>query len=159
MCLGGLQDFHGAGAVGGHGACEEVPACAEAKFSRVERVLHRAVGRRLADEAARRSRGVLSFRQTVDAVVQQDHVDVHVAADGMDEVVAADGQAVAVARNLPYGDVRVGHLEAGGDGRGAPVDGLHGVGVHIVRKAAGAADAGDDGRLVGRDADFGHGLV
>src|SRR4051812_43495242 len=41
-------------------------------------------------------------------------------------------------------------------GGGAPVDGVHPVGVHVVGEAPGAADAGDEDDLLGRDAELGH---
>ena len=39
-----------------------------------------------------------------------------------------------------------------GDGRGAAVDAVDAVGVHVVGKAAGAADAGDEDEVLARDA-------
>ena len=58
----------------------------------MERVFYRTVR---GDDLLTKPRGdvgwVLSFRQAVDTVVQQNHVQVDVAAVGMDEVVAADG--------------------------------------------------------------------
>ncbi len=44
-------------------------------------------------------------------------------------------------------------LQARGHGRGAAVDRVDAVGVHVVRKAAGAADAGDEHDLLARDAE------
>ena len=82
----------------------------------------------------------MSFRQTVDTVVQQNHVQVDVAAVGMDEVVAADGESVAVAAHLPYGEFRIGNLATGGNGSGTSVNGVHAVGIHIVGQTAGTAD-------------------
>ena len=46
--------------------------------------------------------------------------------------------------------------EAGGDGGGAAVDGVHPVGVHVVREAGGAADAGDEDDVLLGQAELGH---
>ena len=47
-------------------------------------------------------------------------------------------------------------LEAGRDGRRAAVDRVHAVRVHVVREAAGAADARDEHDLLARDAEGRH---
>ena len=103
---------------------------------------------------AQRRRGrVLALGQAVDPVVEQDDLEIEVAADGVHQVVAADRQAVAVAGDDP--DLQVGPhaLQAGGDGRRPAVDAVDAVGVHVVRKPAGAADAGDEHDLLAGDAE------
>ncbi len=77
----------------------------------------------------------------------------------MDEVITADGETVAVAGNLPYGQLGIGGLDAGGDGGRTSMDGVHSVSVHVVWKAGTAADSGDHGCLVRRHAKLGHCLV
>ena len=77
----------------------------------------------------------------------------------MDEVVAAYGESVAVARNLPDGQVGTRGLHSGGYRCGTPVDGVHAVGVHVVGQTRGASDAGDDHGLFWRNLEFGHCLV
>ena len=59
----------------------------------------------------------------------------------MYEMVAADGEAVAVARHLPHCEVRTGGLESCGDGGRTTMDGVHAVGVHVIREARRATDA------------------
>jgi hypothetical protein len=78
------------------------------------------------------------------------------AAWGVDEVVAADGQGVAVAGDHPHGQITPGGGQPGGDGGGTAVDGVHAVGVHVVREAGGAADAGDEDDVLPGQAEFGH---
>src|SRR5690606_32317520 len=99
---------------------------------------------------------------SVDPVVEQQDRDVDVAAQGVDEVVAADRERIAVAGDDPHREVLAGGGQAGGDGRGAPVDGVHPVGVEVVREAAGAADAGDEDDVLPAQAEVGqerlHGL-
>jgi hypothetical protein len=104
----------------------------------------------------RRGGGVLAFGEAVDPVVEEEDLEVDVAAQGVDEVVAADGQCVAVAGDDPDGQVAAGGGESGGDGGGAAVDGVHPVGVHVVREAGAAADAGDEDDVLLGQAEFGH---
>ena len=54
----------------------------------------------------------------------------------MDEMVTADGKTVAVAADLPDGEVRVGYLSSRGNGCRTAVDGLHSVCVDIIRQTA-----------------------
>ncbi len=110
------------------------------------------VGRRLGLLAQLRGRRVLALGQAVDAVVEQQDLEPDVAAQHVDQVVAADRQRVAVAGGDPHLEVGPRQLEAGGHRRRAAVDGVEAVGVHVVREAAGAADAGDDHELLARDA-------
>jgi hypothetical protein len=68
----------------------------------------------------------------------------HVAAQHVNGVIAADRERIAVASDNP--DIEVGAYKfyAGGHGRGAAVDRVKAVGIHVIREAAGAAYAGDD---------------
>ncbi len=77
----------------------------------------------------------------------------------MDEVVAADGESVSVARHLPDGQLRVGHLAACGNGGRTTVNGVHAVGIHVVGQAAGTADTRNHCDAVGSHAYLGHGFV
>ena len=123
-------------------AGEEGALGAQHKRARVERVLDGAVGRGFRDRAELGGRRILPLGQAVDLVVEEDDVDVDVAPDGVDEMVAADGEGIAVAAGLPDRQPGIRHLDAGGDRRGAAVDAVEPVGVHIIRKAGGASDAG-----------------
>ena len=116
-------------AVGVDGAGHERRLGAERQRDRVERVVDRAHRRGLGDLAGLRRRRVLPLRQAVDAVVEQHDRHVDVAAHRVDQVVAADRQRVAVTGDDPHREVRTRGLEAGGDGRGTSVDGVHAVGV------------------------------
>ena len=72
---------------------------------------------------------------------------------------ARNSQTITVARYLPYGEVRIGHLATGSDGGGTSVNGIHAVGVHIMRQTAGATDTRDDGNVPRCNADFSHCFV
>ena len=73
----------------------------------------------------------------------QEHRDVHVVADGVNPVRRAYAAAVAVARIDEHGQVWPGHLDAFGHRQRTTVNTVKAVGFHVVRKAAGAANAGD----------------
>ena len=159
VLVGSLKNLNGTLSIGGDGTGEEVSARSEAEFSWAERILNRAIRRRLADKSAWGCRGVLSLGESIDAVVEQDHVEVDVASVGVDEVVTSDGESVTVTADLPNSEVRVGDFASCGDGGGTSVDGVHAVGGHVVRQTAGAADAGDDSGVMRSDADFSHGFL
>jgi hypothetical protein len=137
-------------------ARDEGGAGAEGQRQRVERRVDRAAGGRLGHLAELARRRGLALGQAVDAVVEEQDLDGDVAAQRVDEVVGADRQRVAVAADDPHREVIARGGQAGGDGRGAAVDGVHPVGVHVIREAPGAADAGDEDDLLGRDAELGH---
>lgn len=104
-------------------------------------------------------RRVLSLGQTIYLIIEQHNIDIYIASYGVDKVVAADSKSVAVTRNLPYGHLGIGNLEACRDGGCTSVDGMETIGVHVIGQTGRASDAGDDGSAVRRYADFGHGLV
>jgi hypothetical protein len=143
-------------AVGVDRAGDERRLGAERQRDRVERVVERAHRRRLGDLAELGRRRVLALGQPVDPVVEQQDLQVHVAAQRVDQVVAADRQRVAVAGDDPDRQVRPRRRQAGRDRRRAAVDRVHPVGVHVVREARGAADAGDEDDVLARDAELGH---
>ena len=149
--------------VGVDRAGEEGRFGADGQFTRVERLLDRAVGRGLGDFAQLGRRRVLSFGQTVDLVVEEDAVEVDVAPDGVDEVIAADGQRVAVARADPDAQVGIGYLDACRHSVGTAVNGVKSEGLHVVDETRRAADARDEDesvvRCVERVGDFGHGAL
>ena len=84
----------------------KVDFAGDGQRQRIDRVVDRAHRRRFGLLAKLRSRTVLAFRQTIDAVVEEDVVDVEVAADGVHEMVAADRKRVAVAGDHPDAQLR-----------------------------------------------------
>ncbi len=101
-------------------------------------------------------RRVLALGQAVDLVVEEQQLDRDVAAQRVDQVVAADRERVAVAADDPDREVVAGGGDAGRQRQGAAVDAVHPVGVHVVDEAAGAADPGDEDRLLRRHAELRH---
>ena len=91
-----------------------------------------------------RSWAVLSFRQTIDLIVEEHYVDIDVPADRMDEMVSSNGQGVTVSTGLPYGKPWIGHLDARGYRSGASMYTVETVGIHIIRKTGGASYSGND---------------
>jgi hypothetical protein len=152
----GAQDLDEALLVAIDGAGDERRAGADGERQRIERRVDRAGGRRLGDLADLARRRGLALRQAVDAVVEEQDLDRDVAAQRVDQVVGADRQRIAVAGDDPHRQVVARGGQPGRDRGGAPVDGVHPIGVHVVREAAGAADAGDEDDLLGRDPQLGH---
>ena len=159
VVIGRLQNLYGSRGVCCYGACKEVSACTKAEFGRAEGILHCTIGTALADEATRTGWRILTLGETVDTIVQENHIQVYVSAVGMYEVVAANGKAITVATYLPYGKAWVCYLAACCNGCGTAVYGVHAVGGHIVRQTAGATDAGDNCDVFRCNANLGHSLV
>ena len=120
---------------------------------RMQRIIDRAHRCALGHLAQGRSRRILPLGQPINPVVEQQDVDVEIAPDGVHQVVAADRQRVAVARDHPHRQVGPAGFESGGHRRRPTMNRVDAVGVHVVRKPAGATDAGDEDDLFGRDAE------
>ncbi len=93
------------------------------------------------------------FRQTVNLIVEQQNFEAHVAAQHVNRVVAADGKRVAVAGGHPNIQVGPGDLHARSDGGRAAMNRVESESVHVIRKAAGAANARNEHELLARDAE------
>ncbi len=156
---GGLEHGGEALAVGVQRPSDEARLGPEGQRDRVERVVQRSHRGGLGDLPDLGGRGVLALGQPVDPVVEQQDLDVDVAAQGVDQVVAADGERVAVAGHDPDAEVLAAGRETGRDGRGAAVDGVHPVGVEVVREPRAAADAGDEDGVLALDAQGGEELA
>ena len=138
-------------------ARDEPRARSQRERARAQRPVDRPErGRRRAraDPAGRR---ILALGQAVDLVVEQQDLAVEVAAQHVHRVVAADRQRIAVAGDDPHVEFGIGELDPGRHRRRAAVDGVEAVGRHVIRKAARAADAGDEHGLFARDIEVGHG--
>src|SRR6266571_4756976 len=105
---------------------------------------------KVASLAKDRRWAVLALGQTVDAVIEKDVVDVEVASQHVHKMIAADRQRVAVSGNYPDTQFGIRGLDSGGDCRRAAMNTVKAVGVHVVRKARRAADAGNKNRLLAR---------
>ena len=125
-----------------HATGEEGRLSADGEFTGVERILVGALGRGLGLGTAEGARRELALGHTIDTVIEEHQVDVDVTAAGVDEVVTTDGGAVTVASDHPHTQFRVGQLHASGASGGTTVDAVEAVGVHIIREARGASDAG-----------------
>ena len=110
---------------------------------------------RLGPSAEPGSRRILPLGEAVDLVVEEQDLDVDVAAQSVNQMVAADRQAVAVAGDDPDLQFGLGDLDAGRHRRRPAVDRVEAVGVQIIGKPAGAADAGDEDEFLARDAQGG----
>ena len=79
-----------------YASCKECAACAHYEGTGIEGMLHGSVRGCLGNLAEGRCRGILTFCQSVDTVVEQDDVDVDITPDGVDEMVAADTVACQI---------------------------------------------------------------
>ena len=116
----------------------------ERHLQRLQRLQITAVRGGVAARADRRGRRGLLLGQAVDLVVMQHDREVHVVANGVNPVRRADAAAIAVAGIDEHRQIGPGHADALGDRQGAAVQAVQPVGAHVVRQAAGAADAGDE---------------
>src|SRR5262249_1936939 len=79
-----------------------------------------------------------------------------IAAQTMNEMIAANRESVAVAGHYPHVEVGPSHLEPGCNRRRPPMNRMETIRIHVVRKAAGASDAGDENDFLAGDAEFRH---
>src|SRR6266852_6240001 len=135
----GLKNVHGAGHKGSFRANRE--------RNGIEWAIGRAVRSGLGYFVKFGRGGILALGQSINTVVEKQNFDADVAAQHVDGVITADGQGVAVAGDQPDFQFRAVDLDARGHGRRAAVNGVKAEGVHVIRKTAGAADAGDDDEI------------
>ena len=119
----------------------------------MQRVVDRAVGRRLGDLSEGRGRRVLAFCQAVDAVVEHHNVDVQVSPNGVHQVISTDAHAIAVSRDNPNLHVGRSAFEATGKPWRASVNTVHAIRFHVVRKTARATDPGNENDVFLRHAE------
>ena len=151
-----LREVHG---IRRHAARDERGSRAQREGERVERPIDGPVRARLRLLPQLAGRRRLPLRQSVDAIVEEQDLQIDIAAQGVDEVVAADGKPVAVAGHHEDRQLGPRHLEARRDGRSAAVDAVYPVSVHVVGKAARAADAADEHDVLLGHVQLGHHLL
>ena len=151
---GGLEDRLQAFGVGVQRTGHESRPGGKRETHRAHGLVKRPAGCAFRDHAELGGGRGLPLGESVHAVVEKQDVDVNVATQDMKKVVAADAEAVAIAGHEPQREFRAGDLESGRKGRGAPVDGVHPIGVHVVRKAARTADSRDEDDVLAGHAQF-----
>src|SRR5579872_2472939 len=77
----------------------------------------------------------------------------------MDRVIPADAEAIPVSGDNPDAQLRTRGLQPGGDRGCAAMDGVHPVGVHVIRKPATATDAGNNDDVLAGDSEGRHYLL
>src|SRR5450755_2777595 len=125
------------------GARDKGGAARDQFFHGVDGLVDRALWVGLALEADGRSRRGLLLGQAIDEVVHDDVGQVDVLARAVVEMVAADAEAVAIAAEEEDVQVGPGQAHAAGERDGAPMDEVGAVAIDEIRKARGAADAGE----------------
>src|SRR5579859_357497 len=128
---------------------------ADGEGNGIERAIERAVRRGFCFFVQLGRRRILAFGEAVNAIVEKENFEADVAAEHVNGVIAADGEGIAVTGGDPNFEVGTNGFEAGGDGGRAAVNGVKAEGVHVIRKAGRAADAGDDDEIFALDAEFG----
>src|SRR5258708_10379715 len=141
-----LENVNGAGHEGGFGT--------DGQRYGIERPVPRSKGCRFRFLVEFRSRGVLPLRQAVDLVVEQQHLDANIAPQHVDGVIAANRKRISVARGHPYFQVGTNGFKSARHRVRAAVSRLEAIRVHVIREAAGAADSGDDDKILFLDPQF-----
>ena len=116
------------------GASKERTAGTHGQCTRIKGMLNGSERRCFGYRTPFGSRGILSFCQTVNSVVEQHYVDVYVSADGMDQMVTSNSQGVSITCHLPNGKSRICNLNTRGNGSGPSVDTMETVCFHIIGK-------------------------
>jgi len=131
-----------------NGTGGECRAGTDGNRQRIQRPIHRTKGRTLRFRPGRTGGRVLTFGQTVNLVVEHDHFQIHVATQHVHEVIPADRQGITVTGDHPDLQIRVSQLDARGNRRSPAVNTVHAVGVHVIRETAGAANSGNEHKLL-----------
>ena len=117
-------------------AGKECTPCAEHQLCRHKRSLYRTERTALAHKPFRARRRVLTFGQTIDAVIEQTHIQVHIPAYLVDKMVSADSETVTVAGHLPDGQFRMARLHTRSNGSTAAMNSIETVRIEIMRHTA-----------------------
>jgi hypothetical protein len=128
----------------------------EGEADRVEGVIDRTHRRRGGHHVESRRRRVLALREAIHAIVEEEDLEVEVAPDRVKQVVAADRQPVAIPRHHPHRELGTAGLDSRGERRGASVNRVEAIRVHVVREAARATDARNEHHVLARDAELWH---
>ena len=97
----------------------------------------------------------MALREPINFIIEEKNLDADVAAKHVNGVIAADGKGIAVAGGHPNFQVGPDGFEASGYCGGAAVNRVESVSVHVIREAAGAANAGDDNEIFFLNAELG----
>jgi len=126
-------------------ARDERGAGGDRLLHRVDRIIHRAPLVGLALETERRRGRSLFLRQAINPVVHDTISQLDVLARGVVEMISADGKGVAVTAENEHVQVRPRKRNTARERQRATVNIMCAVGLHEIRKTAGAADASDGG--------------
>ena len=85
-------------------------------------------------------RRVLPLCQTVNFVIEQEHLAVEIPAQQVSRMIAANRQAVAIAGDDPHIEIGIGEFDARGHRRRSAVNRMVPIGFDIIGEAAGTAD-------------------
>ena len=92
VCIGATKNFFQVNRVPVHGTSYKGAVSSKSQCDGIEGVVYRAHGSGLRDFSFFGSRRVLSLRQSVDFVVEQQQIDVEVATQQVNEMIASNGK-------------------------------------------------------------------
>lgn len=135
----------------GVGAGDKSCASGENLFHGVDRLVDGASWVRLGLESNRARRAGLHLGQAINEVVHDDIRETDVLTSRVVQVVSSDGESVAVAAEDEHMAIRTGQTHCSGKRKRTTMNVVHAMGVHEIREAAGATDAGNGNDFLMRD--------
>jgi hypothetical protein len=159
VLLGRLQDFTQVRGIAVQGAGHKAGVATQGKGEGIKGMIKAAQGAGLGVFALLAGRGILTFGEAVNFIIEKQYVDVYIAPEQVGQVITPYAQAIAIAGDHPYTQVWIGHFQPGSHGRRPSVDAVHAVGVHVVGKAGTTTDARDENDVFPGDAQLGEHLL
>jgi hypothetical protein len=84
-------------------------------FARKKRILDRAIGRGLGDASLGCGGRILALGQAVYFVIEKQNVDINIPPQQVDKVIAPNGHGIAISRDEPDTEFRIGQFYSCGD--------------------------------------------
>src|SRR5213076_1995197 len=102
----------------GHKGC----VCSHRQRQWIERMVNTTHRGRFGHLVLFRCRRILSFGKTIYLVVKQQYVHVEIAPQQVDRMISANAEAIAIAGNNPYAEVRARRFQSACNGGGTSMD-------------------------------------
>lgn len=128
----------------------------QGQSSGIERMIDATHRCTLRDLVFFRSRGILSFSQTIDLIIEHQNIHIEVPAKQVDGMISADTQTVSITRDDPYAEIGTRSFQSGSDRRRSSMDRVHPECIHVVRKTAATTDTGNKNNIFPRYPQRGH---
>src|SRR4029077_17101100 len=148
VCSGVFQRFFQVALKDVDGPSYEGSLGANRERNGIERPVQRTEWCRFCFLVELRSRRILPLRKSIDLIVEQQYLNPDIPAKHVNRVIAADGECVSVPGCHPDFQLRANRLQTRSYRWRPAVNGVETIGVHVIREAAGAADPGDDDKIL-----------